>query len=245
MPEEAKKETWVSKTPDEFVGPTTRRMLEVTNAIGLPFQVAHRHINFEKCEYGCKTASFGCKRGAKWMGYYAAQEAVEHGARLQTYTDVRNVIVENGAAAGVIARDVRDGHYYEIRGQTVVCTAGGIGSAGILTRSGVRGAGLRLFGDPSFGSTGLLPAGDLKSHFYEHGTSSFDRAANEQKPSDNRSTDRRQNRNSVPHGRPAAQACSACGLRGKAASSEQKELLRRSVRTFPTGTPAASARAAR
>ncbi len=105
------------------------------------------------------------------MGYYAAHEAAEHGARLQTYTDVRSVIVENGAAAGVIARDVRDGHYYEIRGQAVVCTAGGIGSAGILTRSGIRGAGLRLFGDPSFGSTGLLPAGDLKSHFYEHGTS--------------------------------------------------------------------------
>ena len=169
--EEAKKETWVSRTPDEFLGPTTRRMLEVANSIGLPFQVAYRHINFEKCEYGCQTASFGCKRGAKWMGYYAAQEAVEHGARLQTYTDVRSVIIENGAAAGVIARDVRDGHYYEIRGQAVASTAGGIGSAGILTRSGIRGAGLRLFGDPSFGSTGLLPAGDLKSHFYEHGTS--------------------------------------------------------------------------
>jgi hypothetical protein len=60
--EDAKNETWVSRTPDEFLGPTTKRMLEVTNAIGLPFEPAHRHINFEKCEYGCKTSAFGCKR---------------------------------------------------------------------------------------------------------------------------------------------------------------------------------------
>lgn len=171
--EDAKKETWVSRTPDEFLGPTTKRMLQVTNAIGLPFETAYRHINFEKCEYGCKTAAFGCKRGAKWMGYYAANEAAEHGAMLQIYTDVRNVIVENGVAVGVNARGIKDGQDYEIRGQTVVCTAGGLGSAGILTRSGIRGAGLRLFGDPSFGSTGLLPKDDLKSNFYEHGTSIY------------------------------------------------------------------------
>ncbi len=172
--EDAMKETWVHRTPDEFLGPTTRRMLEVTNAMGLPFEVAYRHINFDKCQYGCTTSSFGCKSGAKWMGYYAAQEAAEHGARLQVYTDVRNIIVENGEAAGVVARGVRDGQEYEIRGRAVVSAAGGIGSAGIMTRSGVRGAGTRLFGDPSFGSIGLLPrGGDLKSNLYEHGNSIF------------------------------------------------------------------------
>lgn len=168
---DATKETWVSRTPDEFLGPTTRRMLEVTNAIGLPFEPAYRHIDFQKCEYGCKTSAFGCKRGAKWMGYYAANEAAEHGAKLQVYTDVRSIIVENGVAVGVKARNVKNGQDYEIRGKTVVCAAGGLGSAGILTRSGIRGAGLRLFGDPSIQSTGLLPEHGLKSHFYEHGTS--------------------------------------------------------------------------
>lgn len=170
--EDAKKETWVSKTPDDFLGPTTRRIIEVGNAIGLPFEVAYRHINFDKCEYGCTTSAFGCKKGAKWTGYYAANEAAELGARLQVYTDVRDIIVEKGEAVGVNARGVNDGQQYEIRGRAVLCCAGGIGSPLILTRSGVRGAGQRLFGDPSFGSTGLLPrSGDLKSHFYEHGTS--------------------------------------------------------------------------
>jgi choline dehydrogenase-like flavoprotein len=170
--EDAKKETWVSRTPDEFLGPTTRHMLEVTNAIGLPFKPAQRHINFEKCEYACKTAAFGCKNHAKWMGYYAANEAAEHGAKLQIYTEARDIIVEKGVAVGVNARGVKDGQNYEIRGRTVVCAAGGLGSPGILTRSGIRGAGLRLFGDPSFGSSGLLPKeGGLKTHFYEHGTS--------------------------------------------------------------------------
>ncbi len=169
--EDAKKETWVSKTPDEFIGPTTKHMLEVTNAIGLPFEPTYRHINFEKCIYGCKTAAFGCAKGAKWMGYYAANEATEYGAKLQIYTDVRDIIVENGVAVGVNARGIKDGQLYEIRGTTVVVSAGGIGSPGILTRSGIRGAGQRLFGDPSLSSTGLLPKGGLKSHFYEHGTS--------------------------------------------------------------------------
>jgi choline dehydrogenase-like flavoprotein len=169
--EDAKKETWVSETPDEFLGSTTKHMLEVTNAIGLPFEPAHRHINFEKCKYGCQTSAFGCARGAKWMGHYAANEAVEYGATLQVYTEVKNIIVENNVAVGVDARGVKDGQLYEIRGKTVVVSAGGIGSPGILTRSGIRAAGQRLFGDPSFGSTGLLPKGGLKSHFYEHGTS--------------------------------------------------------------------------
>lgn len=169
--DEAKEETWVSKTPDEFIGPTTRRMLEVTNAIGLPFEPAYRHINFEKCEYGCKSAAFGCKKHAKWMGYYAANEAAQHGAKLQIYTEGRSIIVENGVAVGVNARGVKGGQDYEIRGKTIVCAAGGLGSASILMKSGIRSAGYRLFGDPSFSSWGVLPNNGMKSHFYEHGTS--------------------------------------------------------------------------
>lgn len=168
--EDAKKETWASQTPDAFIGPVTRRMLEVTNSIGLPFEPAYRHIRFDRCEYACKKAAFGCARQAKWMGIYVADEAEQHGARLQIHTRVEHVVVEDGQAVGVIARGLDDGQGYEIRGKTVVCSAGGIGTAGILMKSGVEQAGTRLFGDPSFGSWGVLPKG-LKGHFCEHGTS--------------------------------------------------------------------------
>lgn len=170
--EDAEKETWVTKTPDKFLGPTTKHMLEVTNAIGLPFEPIHRHINFEKCVYSCKKSAFGCPiSGAKWMGYYVAKEAEVHGAKLQLYTEVKNIIVENGVAVGLNARGLKDGQEYEIRGKTVVIAAGSIGSPVILMRSGIRGAGQRLFGDPAFVSSALLPKGNLKATFYEHGTS--------------------------------------------------------------------------
>ncbi len=168
--EAAKKETWVSKTPDEFLGPVTKRMLNVTHDLGVPFEPAYRHINFENCQYGCKTAAFGCARHAKWMGNFVAEEAEKYGAKLQIHTKVRNLIVEDNVAVGVSARGVKDGQDYHIYGKSVVCAAGGPGSAHILIRSGVKEAGTRLFGDPSFGTSGLLPKGDY-SMFDEHGTS--------------------------------------------------------------------------
>ncbi len=170
--EDAKKESWVNETPDEFIGPTTKRIQEVANDMGLPFHRTLRHINFNKCKYGCTTAAFGCKFGAKWMGFYAANEAKEMGAKLQIYTDVKRVLVENGKAVGVYAEDVKTGEQLEIRGNVVVLSAGGPGSALILMHSGIQKAGMRCFGDPAFGSWGVLPEGSkLKSHFYEHGTS--------------------------------------------------------------------------
>ncbi|WP_418791508.1 GMC oxidoreductase [Phosphitispora sp. TUW77] len=168
--EEAKRETWVSKTPDEFIGPQTRRMLEVCHKLGLPFEPAYRHIKFDKCEYGCTSAAFGCKRHAKWMGYYAANEAAERGATLQIYTDIKEVIVENGVAVGVKGKGVKDGIDYEIRGKLVVSSAGGLGSAMIARSAGIMSAGNMLFGDPSISSFALLPPG-TKGSFYEHGTS--------------------------------------------------------------------------
>jgi len=170
--EEAKKETWVNETPDEFLGPTTKRIIEVTNDIGIPFVRTSRHIDFNKCKYGCTSAAFGCKNGAKWMGLYAANEAEEMGAKLQIYTEVKRIIVENGIATGVYAKSTKDDTEYEIRGKIVVCSAGGPGSALILMHSGIEKAGTRCFGDPAFGSWGVLPENSkLKSHFYEHGTS--------------------------------------------------------------------------
>ena len=168
--EDAKKESWVNKTPDSFIGPTSKRMMEVGNSIGLPFEPADRHIKFVLCKYACKEAMFGCRRDAKWMGYYAAQEAEDNGAHLQIHTKVHSIIVENGEAVGVHARGIKDKQNYEIRGKTVICTSGGTGTAAILMRSGVKNAGQTLFGDPSFGSWGVLPKNGLKSHFYEHGT---------------------------------------------------------------------------
>lgn len=168
----AKKESWVSETPDEFIGPINKRMMDSANELGYPFVKSHRHINWDKCKYACTTAPMGCAFGAKWMGYYAAQEAVEYGAELQLHTKVDRVIVENGKAVGFYARGEEDDQLYEIRGKMMIISAGGVGTASILQHSGVTHAGIRMFGDPSFSSWALLPE-DCKDAGtnYEHGVS--------------------------------------------------------------------------
>ena len=170
--EVAKEESWVAETPDEFMGPVSKKMLQAANDLGYPFVKSLRHVKWENCEYGCTTAPMGCKHGAKWMGYYAAEEAEEYGCELLTYTKVYNVIQENGKAVGVNARGVKDDQLYDIRGKMVICAAGGAGSAVIMQHSGVPHAGMTIFGDPSFSTGGLLPE-DVghKGLMYEHGTS--------------------------------------------------------------------------
>lgn len=171
--EVAKKESWVNETPDEFMGPVSKKMMKAANELGYPFQKTLRHINWDKCEYNCTNAPMGCKHGAKWMGYYAAEEAEEYGCELLTYTEVEKVIQENGKAVGFFARGVKDKkQLYEIRGKLMICAAGGKGSAVIMQHSGVPHAGMRIFGDPSFSTSGLLPK-DVghKGLMYEHGTS--------------------------------------------------------------------------
>lgn len=172
--EVAKKESWVHETPDEFMGPVSKRMMEAANELGYPFQRALRHINWEKCEYNCTNAPMGCKHGAKWMGYYAAEEAEEYGCEIMTYTEVTKVIEENGRAVGVFARGLKNDELYELRGDMVILSAGGAGSAVIMQHSGVPYAGMRIFGDPSFSTYALLP--EDVGHpglMYEHGTSVY------------------------------------------------------------------------
>ena len=165
----AKEETWVQKVPDDFIGPQTRRMMEIGNELGFPFKVSEKHIQFDKCKYGCPTPIFGCARGAKWMGKYAADEAEAYGAELLIFTKVRDVITENGVAVGVNAKSVKTNQEYEIRGKTVVCCGGGKGSALMLMKSGLLEAGTRCSGDPSFMTFGYLPKGS-KGMGKEHGS---------------------------------------------------------------------------
>ncbi|MDX9897476.1 MAG: GMC family oxidoreductase N-terminal domain-containing protein [Spirochaetia bacterium] len=168
--EAAKVESWVSETPEEFLGPINKRMMQAANELGYPFVPSLRHINWEKCKYACTTSPMGCKHGAKWMGYYSAHEAMEYGAKMMTRIKVDSVIVENGKAVGFKAWGTQDNQLYEIRGKMLICAAGGIGTASIMIHSGVTTAGTRMFGDPSFSSLGLMPEGE-KGNMYEHGTS--------------------------------------------------------------------------
>ncbi|MBV8579877.1 MAG: GMC family oxidoreductase, partial [Candidatus Eremiobacteraeota bacterium] len=86
----------------------------------------------------CGYCGFGCaydrKRGTA-RTYLC--DAAEHGARLIANAPVERVLIENGAATGVVAR-VSDGRELVVDAPLVVVAAGTLRTPGILARSGVR-----------------------------------------------------------------------------------------------------------
>jgi len=162
MPEEligeAMEECWVSLTPDEFIGPGARRVWEAATDLGIPFEKQYRHIDFSRCQAGSDGCINGCRLGAKWTARVFADQAIENGATLLTYTRVQDIMTEEGAACGVRAVDPY-GRRYEIRAKAVICSAGGTHTAGILQRSGIPQAGSWFTGDPTFFTFGFVKNG--------------------------------------------------------------------------------------
>lgn len=164
--DEAKVDTWVNEIPEEFLGRETLKIMDAAIELGYPWETFSKHIDFKKCKPGCTKCMAGCSRGAKWTGKIAADEAVGNGAILLTHVKIRNVIVNNGVAIGVAGRG-RNGTKYEVMGNTVVCCAGGIGTAPVLNRSGLYEAGNWLSGDPVVMTCGFLEEGSGPDHEHQ------------------------------------------------------------------------------
>jgi choline dehydrogenase-like flavoprotein len=156
--DEAMEECWVTLPPEEFIGPGTRRVWEAADGLGIPFEKQHRHVDFSKCRPGCEYCNNGCRRGAKWTAREFADEALKNGAILMPHTEVEDLIIDGGAAAGLRARG-KDGQRYEVNANVVVCSAGGTHTARILQRSGFPEAGSWFCGDPTFFTFGFVQEG--------------------------------------------------------------------------------------
>ena len=162
MIDEAAKETWYTMPPDEFIGQGTRRIWEAANGIGLPFEKVARHVDFSKCVVGCDGCVMGCYRDAKWTAMKYADEAVKNGATLLASTRVTDIIIENGIAGGVKAKG-KDGEY-RINAKVTICACGGVHTAGLLQRIGIKEAGGWFTGDPTTFSFGFLKEGRGNAH---------------------------------------------------------------------------------
>ena len=157
MIDEAARETWYNMPPDEFIGQGTRRIWQAANEIGIPFEKVARHMDFSKCVAGCDRCVFGCDRCAKWTAMEYADEAVAAGANLLTRTRVTDIIVDNGVAGGVKARG--NGIDYTVNARVTVCACGGVHTAALLQRIGIKEAGSWFTGDPTTFSFGFLKEG--------------------------------------------------------------------------------------
>ena len=84
----------------------------------------------------CGYCGMGCRRGAKQSTLLTyLQDAADRGARIVVNCDVRRVVIDRGAAAGV---EARVGTFaVTVRARAVIVAAGSVHSPALLLRSGV------------------------------------------------------------------------------------------------------------
>jgi len=139
--------------------PTTRRLAEACEVLGLDPQPAPKFGDYSRCRR-CGRCVLGCPNGAKWDTRSLLDEASRRGARIETGWTVESLVVGHGHghAAGVrVRRGVRRATF---PADTVVLAAGGFGTPAILARSGIP-CEPRLFVDPVLCLAAPLPRAGL------------------------------------------------------------------------------------
>ena len=129
---------------DSHIGRGTQLFLDAGRELGLKTLKMPKAIREEDC-IQCGKCAFGCPADAKWSGKDFVDEAVEYGTTFISEAEVTEVIVENSEVKGI--KYVKDNVEETINSDTVVLSAGAIGSA-ILLRSAGIDAGRELFFDP-------------------------------------------------------------------------------------------------
>jgi long-chain-alcohol oxidase len=123
----------------EHNDPSTRDQKLQEGCVKLGWHVDAMPRNVRKCAQGkeCGYCPFGCRVGAKqsvtktWLS-----DAGAAGTRIIVRTKVQRVLIERGAARGIVGRTV-EGHRITVRARAVVVSAGAIHSPALLKRSGL------------------------------------------------------------------------------------------------------------
>ena len=142
----------VHQLDDSHIGRGTQLFLDAGHELGLETLKMPKAIREEEC-IQCGKCAFGCPSDAKWSGKDFVDEAVENGAELICDGEVISVIVEDSEVSGVTY--IKDGKEVSIYSDTVILSAGAIGSALILRSAGID-AGRELFFDPFVSVGGYL-----------------------------------------------------------------------------------------
>ena len=137
---------------DSHIGKGTQLFLDAGHKLGLNTLKMPKGIREEDC-IQCGKCAFGCPADAKWSGKDFVDEAVEAAATFISEAEVTEVISEDSVVKGV--KFIKDGVETELLADTVVLSAGAIGSALILRNSGID-AGRELFFDPFVSVGGYL-----------------------------------------------------------------------------------------
>ncbi len=152
---EARAELPIAPLGLELIGPKSRRIMESAQALGLDWQPLEKFLYQDRCESHEPMGFYHAPSyEAKWNARMWVDEAVEFGAVLQTGARVREVLVEDKTATGVVYTQA--GQTLRAHADKIVIAAGGIGSPTILRASGIGGTGRDFFVDPLIFAVGQV-----------------------------------------------------------------------------------------
>ena len=143
----------VHQLDDSHIGKGSQAFLDAGRKLGLKTMKMPKAIREKDC-IQCGKCAFGCPADAKWSGKDFVDDAVEAGAELICDAEVTKVITENGNACGVTY--VKDDKEESVFADTVILSAGAIGTTLILRNSGIEDAGREIFFDPFVSVGGYL-----------------------------------------------------------------------------------------
>lgn len=144
--EEIKKELPIAPLADELVGPMARRIMQSAKDLGYSWQKLSKLVYQDKCRPNCDKCNLGCPYGAKWNARMYVEEALQNGAELRNRAKVTKVLIDKERAIGVEYK--KNGSTHTEYAQTIVVSAGGVGTPLILRASGIKNAGYNFFFDP-------------------------------------------------------------------------------------------------
>jgi len=141
---EVEEDTKSSPTEERLLSEGSRKIREAAQDLGYSMEPMPKFVDSVNCRK-CGQCVFGCIRGAKWTALEYLDEAVEDGARVLYNTLIEEVLVDNARVKGVVG--VGPEGKSEILADTVVLSAGGLGTPVILQNSGIEESGSGLFVD--------------------------------------------------------------------------------------------------
>lgn len=137
---------------DTHIGKGTQLFLDAAEELGLNPIKMPKAIYEEKC-IQCGQCAFGCPVDAKWTGKHFVDIAIENGAEFIDEAEITGLITEDNRIKGV--KFIKNGKEEILHSDTVVLSAGAIGSALILRKIGID-AGRELFFDPFVSVGGVI-----------------------------------------------------------------------------------------
>jgi choline dehydrogenase-like flavoprotein len=128
--EETERELRIRPLPDSHLGAGTKRLMAAAAELGFRVTRMPKCIDPARCT-PCGNCAFGCPYNAKWTALEFLEQARQNGATILTDTPVDDLVVRNGAIAGVRTRD----RIYEA--DIVVLAAGALETPRLLQRIGL------------------------------------------------------------------------------------------------------------